>query len=325
MVSAILNARPLSLRVAADGEYHALAPRDVLFGRAGRSLAAASKALDFSLNLDQDSVLASMSSQQARIVEAWRAKWKEAVFPDMVARPKWRSAVRNLRPGDIGHVRYQKSVGQHEWRLAMVEKAPEDDDGTVRTVVVAFRPRHKKDSGKPYVSKTAQRLEIGVQRFAVLMAEEELKSLEDGEGPPAGPSGVRDDVKLGGLGLYAVLGRRNRTALDSPSPPLLHEVKLPGLVAGGCIVRLRQEGKLALLHEVKLFGPGTGGPVWCRLRQEGKLALLHEVKLFTSQVDQEKTPQRHLYHRSSRSSTTYTTVFKKYLSLAKEYPDFTNY
>ena len=130
VVSAILNARPLSLRVATDGEYHALAPRDVLFGRAGRSLAAASKALDFSLDLDQDSVLASMCSQQAKIVEAWRTKWKEAVFPDMVARPKWKSAVRNLRPGDIGHVRYQKSVGQHEWRLAMVEEAQEDEDGT---------------------------------------------------------------------------------------------------------------------------------------------------------------------------------------------------
>ena len=177
VVSAILNARPLSLRVAADGEYHALAPRDVLFGRAGRSLEATSRALDFSLDLDQDSVLASMCSQQAKIVEAWRSKWKETVFPDMVARPKWRTAVRNLRPGDIGHVRYQKTVGQQEWRLAMVEEAKPDEDGIVRTVVVAFRPRHKRDTGKPYVSKTAQRLEIGVQRFAVLMAQEELQNL----------------------------------------------------------------------------------------------------------------------------------------------------
>ena len=140
MISAILNARPLSLRISADGEYHALAPRDVLFGRAGRSVEATARALDFSLDLDQDSVLASMCDQQAKIVEAWRTKWKEAVFLDMVVQPKWRSAVRNLRPGDIGHVRYQKAVGQHEWRLAMVEVAEPDDDGTVRTVVVAFRP-----------------------------------------------------------------------------------------------------------------------------------------------------------------------------------------
>ena len=140
--------------------------------------------------------------------------------------------------------------------------------------------------------------------------------------------------------------------MDSPSPPLLHEVKLPGLVTGGgvsgrlhqegklallhevklsglgtgggVICRLRQEGKLALLHEVKLSGPGTGGAVWCRLRQEGKLTLLHEVKLCTSQVDLEKVPQCHLYHRSSGSSATCTS-HKKYLTLAKEYPDPASY
>ena len=38
VVSAIINARPLSLRVSVEGEYHALAPRDILFGRASRVL-----------------------------------------------------------------------------------------------------------------------------------------------------------------------------------------------------------------------------------------------------------------------------------------------
>ena len=47
--------------------------------------------------------------------------------------------------------------------------------------------------------------------------------------------------------------------------------------------RLRQEGKLALLHEVKLFRLVTGGVVRSRrLRQEYKLVLLHEVKLCRS-------------------------------------------
>ena len=121
----------------------------------------------------------------------------------------------------------RKAVGQHEWRLAMVEEAKPDDDGNVRTIVVAFRPRHRSDTGKPYVSKTAQRLQIGVQRFGtVLMAEEELKNL--GNNVETSPQASRDDVKLG-LGV------------DSPCPPspLLHEVKLPGLVAGGsCFCRM---------------------------------------------------------------------------------------
>ena len=86
--------------------------------------------------------------------------------------------------------------------------------------------------------------------------------------------GVRDDGKLGGLG-HATLGRSSVLPCGSPSPPLLHEVKLSGPVAGGLqVVRLRQEGKLALLHEVKLQGLIAGGLQVVRLRQEGKLALL---------------------------------------------------
>ena len=93
--------------------------------------------------------LQSMSNHQARIVAAWRDRWMEAVFPDMVARPKWRSASRNLREGDVGHIKYPRKVGEDDWRLAVIEEAKQDDDGVVRTVTVAFRPRaHKRDTGK---------------------------------------------------------------------------------------------------------------------------------------------------------------------------------
>ena len=176
-VSAILNARPLSLRVSPEGDYHVLAPRDVLFGRASRALDQTSSALGFVLDQDQDKALRNMCDHQAKIVRAWRSRWLDSVFPDLVARPKWRVAVRNLRAGDVGHVKYSRAVGQHEWRIAMVEVAKPDDDGVVRTVTVAFRPRNKRDTGKPYVTKTAQRLEIGVQRFAVLLAAEETEEM----------------------------------------------------------------------------------------------------------------------------------------------------
>ena len=83
---------------------------------------------------------------------------------------------------------------------------------------------------------------------------------------PAGPGlhCVRDDVKLGGLGLHAVCGKVCHAATDSPSPPLLHEYKLPGPGAGGTEQEgLRHEPKLSLLHEDKLSGIGptclTGG------------------------------------------------------------------
>ena len=183
VVTAILNSRPLSLRVTPEGEFHSLAPRDVLFGRAGRSMRATSRALEFTLDAEQDIALQNMSNHQARIVTAWRDKWMEAVFPDMVARPKWRSASRNLRIGDVGHIKYPRKLGEDDWRLAVVEEAKLDEDGVVRTVTVAFRPRHKRDAGKPYAPKGAQRMTIGAQRFAVLLAVEEVLAMksEDAE------------------------------------------------------------------------------------------------------------------------------------------------
>ena len=68
---------------------------------------------------------------------------------------------------------------------------------------------------------------------------------------------VRNDVKLGGLGLPAAGDSLALSVTGSPSPPLLHEDKLSGCGAGGPDSRrLRQEGKLALPHEVKLLVPG---------------------------------------------------------------------
>ena len=64
VVTAILNSRPLSLRVSPEGEFHSLAPRDVLFGRAGRTLKATSRALEFTLDAEQDIVLQNMSDHQ---------------------------------------------------------------------------------------------------------------------------------------------------------------------------------------------------------------------------------------------------------------------
>ena len=141
VAAAILNARPLSLRVSPEGDFHALSPRDILFGRASQALDRTSRDLDFTLDMDQDIAIKNMCDKQAQIVRTWRQKWMCAVFPDMVARPKWRMAVRNLQPGDIGHIRYEQKVGHPDWRLAMVETVHPDAEGLVRTVTVAFRPR----------------------------------------------------------------------------------------------------------------------------------------------------------------------------------------
>ena len=136
-----------------------------------------------------------MDDHQSRIVSAWKEKWLDSVFPDMVARPKWRSASRNLRAGDVGHIKYPKKVGDDDWRLAVVETAKVDDDGVVRTVTVAFRPRHKKDAGKPYAAKESQRMTIGAQRFAVLLAVEEVEGMAAGNSETVSISPNQDSEK----------------------------------------------------------------------------------------------------------------------------------
>ena len=94
-------------------------------------------------------------------------------FPDMVARQKWKQSERNLQVGDIGHIKYNNDKGSPTWRMARIQEIKVDDDGRVRTITVAFRPRNVTDKGKDYASKTPKTLEIGVQRFAVLLAKEE--------------------------------------------------------------------------------------------------------------------------------------------------------
>ena len=57
-----------------------------------------------------------------------------------------------------------------------------DEDDVVRTITMAFRPRHKKDLGKPYVAKDA-----------VLMTVEEM---DDSQGVSGEPEGSRSEMTL---------------------------------------------------------------------------------------------------------------------------------
>ena len=93
------------------------------------------------------------------------------VSPDL---PKWRLTERNLKVGDLGHVRYEQKLGYNVWRLARVAAADPDDDGCVRTVMVEFRPRNVKDRSK---AKEPVSMEICAQRFAVLLPIEDQEEV----------------------------------------------------------------------------------------------------------------------------------------------------
>ena len=59
VVAAIINARPLSVWLTPEGNMHSLAPRDVLFGRAGGSVEQTDQVLQFTMD-QEDQALARM-------------------------------------------------------------------------------------------------------------------------------------------------------------------------------------------------------------------------------------------------------------------------
>ena len=176
VVASILNTRPLSVRTTPDGDYIAVAPRDVLLGRAGKSLRRMEKELDQLTGFHDDEYILMVDNNQARIVSEWRKKWLAQVFPDLVPRTKWKQVHRCVRVNDIGLLKYEQKLGPNAWRLVRVVEANPGSDGLVRTITVEFRPRRASDKGASYRAKVPQRMEIGVQRFAVMLAVEEQSS-----------------------------------------------------------------------------------------------------------------------------------------------------
>ena len=181
VVAAILNSRPLSVRTMPDGDYLAISPWDVLLGRAHRSNKALDQALEVRIGLEDDEYLTNVEEAQAELIQEWRKKWLAQVFGDMVPRSKWKQEHQNIMVGDIGHVRYEQKLGPDNWRIARVATADPDEDGKVRTIVVEFRPRHKADAGKPYKTKKPDKMELAIQRFAVLLPLEEQGKLPQGK------------------------------------------------------------------------------------------------------------------------------------------------
>ena len=57
-VASIINSRPLTIHTSSEGEYYAISPRDILLGRANKSVDRATEALEFVLDQDDDEVLA---------------------------------------------------------------------------------------------------------------------------------------------------------------------------------------------------------------------------------------------------------------------------
>lgn len=171
-VAAIINTRPLAIKSLAGDNYVSISPRDVLLGRAGRSCKAVVEMTNISVT-DEDNVdLKLVDINQRKLVTLWWEAWVEQSFPQLVPRAKWHYTTRSCCIGDIGHVRYDAVVGKIGWRLARVSEVFPDHKGVVRTITVVMRPTRMKESSD-YVVLPPKTLTIAVQRFAVLLPQEE--------------------------------------------------------------------------------------------------------------------------------------------------------
>ena len=193
ITAAIINTRHLSVRTTPDGDFQAISPRDVILGRANKSRKVLDADLESALEMEDDIRLQqvednSPGSSQPGEPSGWR-RFLWTWCHDS----KWRSAERNVQVDNIGHVQYEEKLGTHSWRIAKVIKVKPGADGLVRTITVSLRPRHVSDRLHGYKYKVPVEMELGVQRFAVLLPAEEQASIgqqvcgqsEEGEVPDA--------------------------------------------------------------------------------------------------------------------------------------------
>ena len=178
-VSSIINSRPLSIRTNTSGDWHAVSPRDVLLGRSARSLQQSEAALDYTLDQGEGDTLDQLGQDQVQIVKAWREKWIGQVFGDMVGRSKWKSELSQPSGGRPGSSTVREEAGRRRVETGQGCVCPYltrmDTCGLSRwsSVLVMCRTR-----GALTSPRNPQTMEVGVQRFAVLLPVEEQQEVQ---------------------------------------------------------------------------------------------------------------------------------------------------
>jgi transposase InsO family protein len=168
-VSAVINSRPLAIRVGSEGNFHSISASDILLGRTPQA-----RPVPLRMEDEQDNnAVADNFFHLQELVSAWWEEWMVHCFPEMVYRTKWKVSHRDLCVGDIGHIKYDSKVGRPSWKLARVTEVHPGADQKVRTITVSFRPTRAGEKVLPYNPKGLTKMKIGVQRFAVLYTTEE--------------------------------------------------------------------------------------------------------------------------------------------------------
>ena len=116
--SFLINNRPLNVRRTGSEEYYSITANDFLLGRAARSPADLER-----LELgEEETAVEGMVSQQEELARAWWTSWVSKCFPDLMPRTKWKTKYRNLKEGDICHIKYAYKHAAPAYRLCKVSR-----------------------------------------------------------------------------------------------------------------------------------------------------------------------------------------------------------
>ena len=136
---------------------------------------------------------------QDKVLAEWWDLWYSQVFSSLFPYSKWKKECKNVKPGDVCLVQYEKKVGKADYRISKVDRVETDDKGLVRTAWVLMRPRDSREKSLPYRSKKLIPMKVGIQRLVLLcpaeMVEDELGNAGAGDDDEqaGAPDGVHAD------------------------------------------------------------------------------------------------------------------------------------
>ena len=159
-IAAIVNQRPLAVRLYSDSDFYPVSPSDLLLGRmAGYGGTQEERVGEFELGPRMEKI--------QRLVELWWRKWEEQAFLLFTPRKKWRLEARPVQEGDIVLLKSDSKLGPGTYRLARIVELHGDEDGVVRTVTLLLKSRRRQRN------VVMERVVMAIQRLSMLLPKEE--------------------------------------------------------------------------------------------------------------------------------------------------------
>ena len=107
--------------------------------------------------------------------DTWWRIWFSQVWDSLFPRQNWKEPSNNLQVGDICLKGWNTKLGKGKYVLCRVTDVEVDENGLVRTVTVASRPRDSRDPSLPYRAKELFEERIPVQRLVLICKNENVE------------------------------------------------------------------------------------------------------------------------------------------------------